>query len=70
MNEEHFILNSKIDEVMDIQIYDDQTTDDQISVKYSKLLRKCEQIKMENFKLINYIDQINKLVRKVRKQNA
>lgn len=45
--------------------------DDQMSViKYTKLLKKCEQIRMENFRLINYIDQINKLVRKVRKQNA
>jgi hypothetical protein len=71
MNEDNLFDNlnrSTNDEKMEIY-YPDQP-DDQIKIKYSKLLKKCEQIKMENFRLINYIDQINKLVRKVRKQNA
>ena len=70
MNEDNFRLATSASEAMDIQIYPEQLADDQISIKYSKLVKKCEQIKMENFRLINYIDQINKLVRKVRKQNV
>lgn len=70
MNEDSLRLSTGAGEAMDIQIFQEQLADDQISIKYSKLFAKCEQIKMENFRLINYIDQINKLVRKVRKQNA
>lgn len=70
MNEDSYRQTTGAGEAMDIQIYQEQLADDQISIKYSKLVKKCEQIKMENFRLINYIDQINKLVRKVRKQNA
>lgn len=70
MNEDSYRQTAGAGEAMDIQIYQEQLADDQISIKYSKLVKKCEQIKMENFRLINYIDQINKLVRKVRKQNA
>lgn len=68
MNEDSFRMSAGAGEAMDIQIYQEQLVDDQI--KYSKLVKKCEQIKMENFRIINYLNEINKLIRKVRKQNA
>ena len=72
MNEENLIMMINDEQEMDFNqdFNQDQTVEDQISIRYSRLFKKCEQIKMENFRLINYIDQINKLVRKVRKQNA
>lgn len=41
---------------------------DVYAIKYFKLLRKCEAIKLDNERLINYIHQVNKLIRKQKRQ--
>lgn len=48
----------------------DGSFSDPYEVKYFKLQKKCESIKLQNYRLINHICQINKLVRKAKKQNA